>query len=241
MATTRLRLRPIVLAAVGVLLCASGAALAQAPAGPTTAAQEAGKLYTSAMSQYSAGQYKQAQPLLEKFIAAYATHEYVPVAYLQLAACRSNQKDTDGYLKALDETIARFYGSPAWFIAYGSKARPRQGQKDNDGYLTLLEAMVRQCEEVPFRLHGDIGWYWGDYYDNELNNWQALDPTAVKLGNVVSPARLGAGHTGNGRHARAGRAHAEAAGHDLQAARRGPAARLAVRPRRPAPPGRQDG
>ena len=124
---------------VYVVACIGGAAAAQGPAEPPeTPAVKAGKLYTTAISALRTGQLEQTQVLLARFVQAYATHEYVPVAYLQLAYCRHQQKDYDGYSAALDEVIGRFQGSPAWFCAYASKLGRAAGNKEHEKYLTLL-------------------------------------------------------------------------------------------------------
>lgn len=168
------------------LTCAWSPAGGQGPAPPETAARKAGKLYTTAVSAYRTGQWDQARVLLEQFVRVYATHEYVPVAYLQLAYCRSRLKDFEGYQAALDSVIGRFAGSPAWFCAYGAKLDRAKAGKDPDGYLALLEAMVRSARQAPLNLHGSISRYYGDYVHGEYSSQGlAFEPVAGRMGSIT--------------------------------------------------------
>ncbi len=144
-------------------------------------ADKAERLYASAMSQYRAREWKQAEGLLEGFVKDYSSHEYAPIALMQLAYCRSELKDFDGYDKALDEVIKQFAGSPAWYIAHGSKLARRKTLKDNDGYLSLLESMLRLAPEAPLFLHGGIGGYYGIYRQYEYYP-RFFEPVAARLG-----------------------------------------------------------
>lgn len=143
----------------------SASAQAPPPAGPSTPAQEGSKLYETAMSQYRNQKWKEAQPLLEKFIAAYPAHEYVPTAYIQLAWCRLSNKEDSAAQQSIDDAINRFYGSNAWPAAYSLKLEIARNKKDNDGYLTILDAMLKQCEEAPYRVYTNIWQYWGGDYN----------------------------------------------------------------------------
>ncbi|MCK4624678.1 MAG: tetratricopeptide repeat protein [Phycisphaerae bacterium] len=144
-------------------------------------AEKAERVHRSAMSQYRAGEWRQAAGLLEKYIKGYPSHEYVPTAYMEMAYCWEQLKDFDKYEKALDEVIRRFGGSPAWYIAHGSKLARRKAIKDNDGYLTLLESMLRRSPEVPLFLHGGIGRQYGIYTRYEYYN-RPFEPVAARIG-----------------------------------------------------------
>jgi len=158
----------------------------QANRGPETTAQKAGNLYTTANSAYRTGQWDQARKLLERFVKVYATHEYVPVAYLQLASCCSRLKDHDSLESALDEVISRFPGSPAWFCAYGAKLGRAKAQKDHEKYLELLEALPRQAKALPLDLHGNLGRHYGGYYYSEYSQQgRMFEPTAGRMGSIT--------------------------------------------------------
>ncbi len=146
-------------------------------------AEKAGRLHTSAMSQYRAKEWKQAEGLLERFVKDYPSHEYAITARMQLAYCRSELKDFDGYEKALDEVIRRFVGSPAWYMAHGSKLARRKELKDNDGYLTLLESMLRRAPEAPLFLHGGIGRHYSTYNRYEYYS-HFFEPVAARMGRL---------------------------------------------------------
>jgi len=152
-----------------------------------TAAQKAARLYNSAMSALRTRQYAQAEGLLAKYVKSYSTHEYVPVGYLQLAACRWRLKDYEGYEDALEQVIHRFPHSPAWYIAHAAMLSRAKAAKDNDGYLTRLEAMVRQAGQAPWRMHTALGRYYSQYYQHEYNgrNFWAIDESPG--GRVAKP------------------------------------------------------
>jgi len=151
------------LAWVATFTC--GAPGAEAGAHPGA---EAGKLYDAAQSQFQAGRWDEALPLLEKFVKAYSTNERIPVAYLQLAHCRRELKDVKGYNAALDQVIRRFSGSPSWFCAYASKLSDAKAKADNDGYLSLMDSMLSRLPEAPLRLNANLkrtrrNYMWQEY------------------------------------------------------------------------------
>ena len=76
-----MKLRSAITACVVLALCSPLAG--QAPAGRETLPQKAGKLYGSAISQYNLRAWDQAEPLLEKFIKLYSTHDHAAVARMQ--------------------------------------------------------------------------------------------------------------------------------------------------------------
>lgn len=133
---------------------------------------KANNLYASAMSQYRARHYDQAHGLLEEFIKLYPSHEATPTAYLKLGYCKlapKENKDVEGYEKAMEQVVRRFNESPAWFLAYGSMLSRRKKLEKNDEYLDLLEQMVRRCRQVPLLLGNDIHghkheWSWYRVY-----------------------------------------------------------------------------
>lgn len=174
-----------VLAGIILALTCVAAAADPPPPGPSTLAQEANKLYETAMSQYSKQQWKEAQPLLDKFVTAYPTHEFTPEAYMQLAYCHFMLKNTEAYEKALDEVIAKFYGSPCWLGAYGCKLTQARNKKDNDAYLTLVDNLFRQCEDVPYTLVNSADRYGANRYPQ----WGMYDyePTAAMPYDIVNP------------------------------------------------------
>ena len=89
-----------------------------------TLAAKADRLYTSARSAFQAKQWDQARGLLEQYVKTYATHEYVPSAYLNLAYCRQALKDSAGYDEALEQ-VARA-DSPA---AHDQLRNRRRGER----------------------------------------------------------------------------------------------------------------
>ena len=173
-----------VLAVVSLLVGSAGLAAAQEA---RTAAQKAARLYNSAMSALRTRQYAQAEGLLAKYVKSYSTHEYVPVGYLQLAACRWRLKDYEGYEDALEQVIHRFPHSPAWYIAHAAMLSRAKAAKDNDGYLTRLEAMVRQAGQAPWHMHTALGRYYSEYHRQEYNgrNFWAIDESPG--GRVAKP------------------------------------------------------
>ena len=154
------------------------------PKRPPTLAEQASKLYTSAMSQYRDRHWKQAEGLLKKFVKTYPSHEYVPAAYLELAYCREQLKDFAGWEKSLDTVIKRFWGSPAWFMAYAARMKRAKELKENDKYLKLLTTMSRRVRELPFRMYTQIGWsYWNyEYYNYRLS---PLRPKAAEMDIII--------------------------------------------------------
>ncbi|HUU59996.1 MAG TPA: hypothetical protein VMZ50_10655 [Phycisphaerae bacterium] len=112
----------------------------------------ASRTYESAMSQYNSALYNQAGALFEEFIKKYGTHEAVPVAYLQLAHCKAQEKKFEEWQDAIDTLIRRFPGDPAWFLANGSKLERLRSQKQNDTYLEELEKFARRAKQLPFDL-----------------------------------------------------------------------------------------
>ena len=169
----------------GSLLGPAGLASAQKAKPPAkTPAQKAAQLYNSAMSALRTRQYAQAEGLLAKYVKSYSTHEYVPVGYLQLAACRWRLKDHEGHEDALEQVIRRFPHSPAWYIAYAAMLSRAKTAKDNDGYLTRLEAMVLQAGQGPWDLHTVLGRHYGEYQRNEYRGrdfWPVDDRPGGRL------------------------------------------------------------
>lgn len=122
----------------------------------------AARLYKTAMSPYSAKRYDQALPLLEQFVRMYGTNENVPKAYLQLAHCRAEAKDYDGWEEEIDTVIRRFRHSSAWFSAYRAKLGRLLGQEEHDEYLRVLEQFARDAKQLPldFRREIESGVHW---------------------------------------------------------------------------------
>ena len=145
-----------------------------------TLAERAAQTYGSAVSALRTRQYQQAQGLFEKYVSAYPTHERVAVGYLLLATCQSRLEDQDGYEKTLTEVTRRYPGSPAWFTAYRCLLDAARQAKDPDRYFQLLEAMVRAAGQAPWRIDGNIGWEYGDYWNREYNG-ELLQPQAGQL------------------------------------------------------------
>ena len=177
-----MKLRLVITACVGLALCSPLAG--QAPAGRETLAQKAGKLYGSAISQYNLRAWDQAEPLLEKFIKLYSTHDHAAVARMQLAYCRAQLKDHEGYEKALNEVIKKYPTSPAWYVSYGSLLGRAKSLKDHDKYLDLLEAMLKGLKEAPLSMHGSIGRHFGDYFNHEYGVAHAFTPYASWMASV---------------------------------------------------------
>ena len=142
------------LAVVLLSLALPGIAHAQTggPAFAGTPGQQAGKLYDTAMSQMRANQLQQAGQLLEQFVKLHPTHEYVPVAYLQVAYCRQAAKDAAGMAAPLEEVIRRFPGTLAWQIAYAVKLGQACKAGQRDKYLQTVEEMLKQCPQAPMTL-----------------------------------------------------------------------------------------
>jgi len=137
----------------GLLLAAlSAPAFAQAEAGPQTPPEKAAALYETAMSQFKAGRFDQARPLLEEYVRVHPTTEQIPKAYLQLAYCCRHLKDTDGWSKALDQVIQRFYSSGTWFLASGEKLAEARITKNREAFLRELQKMLLRSREVPLDL-----------------------------------------------------------------------------------------
>lgn len=149
-----------------VVLSCNLSSLAQAPA-KGTPAQEAAKLWESAMSPWRSGDYKACAALLEKFIAAFPTNENIPDAYMKLGYCRLTLKDPEKYLAAVNDIIDRFQGSPSWYAAYANKLAYLKDKKDNDGYLKTLEAFIGKLEEAPLDLYDHPVNYWTYYMNRE--------------------------------------------------------------------------
>ncbi len=149
-----------------------------------TSADKAATLYTSAMSQYRAKEWKQAGELLGKYVKDYSSHEYVAVAHLELAYCREQLKDFDGYEKALDVVIKKYPGSPAWFVAFGSKLARLKKLKNNDGYLSLVETMLLRTPEAPFILHAGIGRWYSQYEQTEYSR-KFFEPISARIGRII--------------------------------------------------------
>jgi hypothetical protein len=155
----------------------ASAASAPGQSGRESPARRAAKLYETASSQYSARAYNQAEPLLEKFVREYGTNENVTVASLQLAHCRKELKDEEGYKRALQQILNRFPGSPAWLIAQGALLKLAKADEDADEYFRLLDGLGGRSGVLPLDLLADVrmsGWlskrryYGGGLFDADL-------------------------------------------------------------------------
>ncbi|MCK4601476.1 MAG: tetratricopeptide repeat protein, partial [Phycisphaerae bacterium] len=146
--------------------------------------EEAAKTYESAMSQYNARLWDQAEVVLENFVKKYRTNEEVPVAYLRLAYCRYVQKHYEEYNEALDQVIKRFGGSPAWFRAYASKLAHAKELKNNTEYFALLAAMASKLPELPMELNSDIRYWRCNYWRHEYGG-RAFGPIAARMGVIL--------------------------------------------------------
>ena len=177
-----MKLRSVISACVGLTLCSPLGG--QGPAGRETFPQKAGKLYTSAISQYNIRAWAQAEPLLEEFLKLYSSHDCAAVARMQLAYCRTQLKDYEGYEKALKEVIKKYPGSPAWFISHGSLLGRARSLKDHDKYLELLETMLKGLPEAPLSLHGNIARHFGDYFNHEYRIDYMFAPYAARMASV---------------------------------------------------------
>lgn len=125
--------------------------------------EQAKKTYESAMSQYRASGWQQAQGLLEEFIKNYPTNENIPAAYVQLANCRAQQKNFAGADESLNMVIKKFQGSGMWVAAHMSKLSRLKLLKKHDEYLTLLDSMMKVAKELPLELNNiriDPGFHW---------------------------------------------------------------------------------
>ncbi|MFB3892758.1 MAG: hypothetical protein ACE15C_12125 [Phycisphaerae bacterium] len=118
--------------------------------------EKAKKLWEGAYSRFQGQSWDQAKPLMEDFVKQCVDHENAPQAFMALAVCRLNTKDTPGYEAATDEVIRRFPLSHYWFIAYSSRMKQALAAKQPEQYIKLLENMLARAPEAPWSLADDI-------------------------------------------------------------------------------------
>jgi len=110
--------------------------------------EDAYKVYQAAESQYVAGRWAQALPLLQDFVSKYRANENFPVAYMQIATCQRHLKQMEDYEKTLDDILRFCRGSRAWYCAHGARLERLKAEGKHEEYVSLVESMARQSGQA---------------------------------------------------------------------------------------------
>lgn len=126
---------------------------------------DASHSYSTALKVYKLGDWKKAQAAFAEFVQKYPGHQNVPLAYLQLAHCRSVLKDWKGRQEAVETVIEKFPESKAAKYAFGHQLAVLRSQKNYDAWLDLLEKISKQTRQIPLNYSGRLDWRRnGDYW-----------------------------------------------------------------------------